>query len=78
MRARSICRYGNPMMGGIGGMTALGSGYGSGYSSGLGAGLGSALGSGVFGGCTDMNPQCSVWASTGKCADRISSTLLIF
>ncbi|CAB3405858.1 unnamed protein product [Caenorhabditis bovis] len=36
MRARSICRYGNPM-------------------------------GGTFG-CTDMSPQCALWASTGQCA----------
>ncbi|EFO92171.1 hypothetical protein CRE_11134 [Caenorhabditis remanei] len=41
MRSRSLCRYGNPMMNGMGGM------YGA-------------------GGCMDMNPQCSVWASTGE------------
>ncbi|EGT55822.1 hypothetical protein CAEBREN_30519 [Caenorhabditis brenneri] len=41
MRARSLCRYGNPMMPGMMG------GYGGAT------------------GCMDLNPQCSVWASTG-------------
>ncbi|CAI2351021.1 unnamed protein product [Caenorhabditis sp. 36 PRJEB53466] len=69
--------YGSGYGGGFGG--GYGGGFGGGmpflpdpfmgpqlYGNPMMGGLGGSAG--MLGGCTDLSPQCSVWASTGQCA----------